>query len=181
MRSSSILLGLFLLSFGACSSSNGQRSSEPVDGIFYLVRHAEKVEDGSEDPPLTDIGKERSIMLAAYLSNKNIEAVYATTYLRSYATAYPTAMRTGHSVISYSSRKPADEFVDELLQKHSQDTVLVVGHSNTIPEMLNVFADEQQYQQLAADDYDDIFIVRLRGKEAEIQEFSYREAMSGKQ
>ena len=45
---------------------------------FILVRHAEKAQDGTKNPPLNEAGKVRANELAEMLSNQSVEALYST-------------------------------------------------------------------------------------------------------
>jgi broad specificity phosphatase PhoE len=100
---------------------------------FVLVRHAEKATDDPKDPSLSDIGRARAARLAASFTGVPVVAVYATGYRRTQATAQPTAEAHGLPVRTYDAGVPADAFAAELRAAHVAGTVLVVGHSNTVP------------------------------------------------
>lgn len=101
--------------------------------VFVLVRHAEKAADDPKDPSLSGIGQARAQRLARSLKDVPMTAVYATAYRRTQQTALPTA--TGHAlgIVTYDARRPADDFAGKLRSAHPRGTVLVVGHSNTVP------------------------------------------------
>ncbi len=100
---------------------------------FVLVRHAEKAADDPRDPGLTDAGKARAARLAASLADAPLRAVYATAYRRTRDTAGPSAAAHGLEVAVYDAREPAADFAARLRAAHRSGTVLVVGHSNTVP------------------------------------------------
>src|SRR3546814_1202497 len=79
---------------------------------YVVVRHAEKVDDGSRDPSLTDAGRARAHALAELLRSRDVVAVYATDFRRTRDTAEPTAAVHDLSIISYDAAAPA-EAVDE--------------------------------------------------------------------
>ncbi len=118
----------------------------------YVVRHAEKALDQGEDPPLTPAGALRAQSLAQTLRSTPFEAIYSTRYLRNQATA---------AVIAEQQRcKPiiaAPEALLPLLRQH-RGNVLVVGHSNTVPELVRALGDLTV--TLSDSDYDDLFILR---------------------
>lgn len=60
-------------------------------------------------------------------------AAYATAFRRTQQTAAPAATAHGLAVSSYDARQDAGEFAAALRQRHARGTVLVVGHSNTVP------------------------------------------------
>lgn len=102
---------------------------------FVLVRHAEKATDDPKDPTLTPAGTARAQRLADTLAHERVVAVYATAYRRTQLTAAPTAASHRLTVRTYDASMPADTFAAQLLHDHDSGTVLVVGHSNTIPAL----------------------------------------------
>lgn len=118
---------------GACSTVGPSTPDAEAAVTFVVVRHAEKVDDGSDDPTLTPAGQARAQALADSLAGSDVVAVYATDYLRARDTAMPTAHAHGVPVTTYDARQPADGFAAMLLRTHDAGTVLVVGHSNTAP------------------------------------------------
>ena len=110
-----------------------------ADFTLYLVRHAEKQVD-SKDPSLTYCGEQRAKQLASILSKTTIEQVYSTSYKRTMQTANPTAKKHNVSVKLYS---PADlEQFSTLLRQYQKDA-LVVGHSNTTPQLASILSGEK--------------------------------------
>lgn len=101
--------------------------------VFVLVRHAEKAADDPKDPSLGEIGQARAQRLARSLEDAPVTAVYATAYRRTRQTALPTAAAHGLDVVTYNARQPADAFAAEVRAAQRHGTVLIVGHSNTVP------------------------------------------------
>ncbi len=131
---------------------------------IYLIRHAEKVDDGSKDPVLTVQGQLRADNIADMLSQANIQHVYATDYQRTQLTAKPLADFLGTTVTSYDpSQLPA--FAETL--KQQTGNVLVVGHSNTTP-MLTYLLSGKPVINLDETDFDNVFQVILDGEEANL-------------
>ena len=124
---------------------------------LFVVRHAEKADDGTSDPPLTADGTARAERLAAMLRDAQIDAAYATGYRRTQATAAPLAEAAGISVTTYEEQ--GGELADLLLERHAGETVLVAGHSNTVPMLLNALVGDERFVQLAETEYDALFVV----------------------
>ena len=144
-----ICLGLIILEY----SFTGEKGS--ITTIF-LVRHAEKVNDGSADSPLTSAGDTRADELAYILKHVKLDAIYSTPYLRTKQTVLPTAKEKGLDVKIY---KPGEEgFLQKVLQEFSGGTILIVGHSNTIPGLANELAGQSDFSDLDDDTYDNLFI-----------------------
>jgi phosphohistidine phosphatase SixA len=129
--------------------ASGAALAEP--SAVYLVRHAEKGADG-KDPGLTPRGVARARSIAAILGQAGITAIFSTPTARTQQTAAPLAQRTGLSVQLYDPRAPL-ALVEQVKAMHG--AVLVVGHSNTLPELVRLFggapgADigEEEYARL---------------------------------
>jgi len=118
---------------------------------IYLVRHAEKQLD-KRDPALTACGTQRAKQLATMLEEAGIEKVYSTNYQRTKQTAAPLAQKLNLEVNEYDPRKLA-EFSKQV--KKEQGSLLIVGHSNTTPQLTALVANtvvkpitEKEYQML---------------------------------
>lgn len=109
-------------------------SSSVMANTVYLVRHAEKQNDG-KDPALTACGQARAQALAAYFADVPLTAVYATPYKRTQQTAAAVATAKQLSITAYDPRLPQQ--LAAQLNAHSQP-VLVVGHSNTVPQLVSL-------------------------------------------
>lgn len=117
----------------ACTSLPMSATPDTVD--FIVVRHAEK-ETGAavgQDPALTAAGRARAEAIAQGLADAPVVAVYSTDYARTRETALPTARAHALPLTTYDAREPAATFAARLRESHAAGTVLVVGHSNTVP------------------------------------------------
>lgn len=99
---------------------------------FIVVRHAEKV-DASRDPALGAAGHARARALAQRLDGTPLVAAYATEFKRTGQTLAPTVQARGLATTAYAASEPAAEFAARLRAAHPRGTVLVAGHSNTVP------------------------------------------------
>jgi len=106
---------------------------------LYLVRHAEKKPD-SKNPPLTQCGKERAKQLATLLSAAKIKSIYSTSYQRTMLTAGPLSVQQNIAIKNYNP-KQLEQFALHLKQR--KETALIVGHSNTTPQLTNLISDEK--------------------------------------
>ena len=127
---------------------------------YYLIRHAEKESDGSKNPHLSKKGLERVDKLKTFFANKKIDAVYSTGYWRTKETALPIAESHSLSIEIYNPRSLK---VDSLIKKNKHKNVLIVGHSNTTPFLVNEILDKSKYQTISEDVYNDVFIIKIDG------------------
>lgn len=149
----------FILLFLVSSIVMGQ---EIEKSTYFLVRHAEKDRTDAENknPALTEEGKNRAILWSELLGKYGINAIYATDYNRTQQTAEPTANRLGLEIQSYH---PFKLDFDTFLTETKGQTVLVVGHSNTIPFFVNRLIKQDKYAQMADDDNASLYIVTIEG------------------
>jgi len=138
---------------------------------YYIVRHAEKEPAGpnmmSGDVPLTAEGKERAQKVGALMQGKKLAAVYSTNTIRTKSTAQPSADYFHLPVKTYGP-KPDSAFIAEL--KKYKANVLVVGHSNTVDDIVNGLMGENKLKDLDESEYNRLFIVRMRGKKVFFEE-----------
>ena len=124
---------------------------------FFLVRHAEKVLTG-KNPSLTKAGQERAEELARLLEEVPIDAIYSTDYKRTMETAMPTATAKNIAIETYD---PSDleTFAASFQGPSENKKILIVGHSNTTPALINIFANSNQYSSLSEKQYDNLYIL----------------------
>ncbi len=154
---------IFLLAILALISFTGI-AQESEKSTYFLIRHAEKDRSDVENknPDLTDKGKQRALKWSQLLADYGIEAVYSTEYNRTQQTAKPTAEKLGLKIKNYHPFKL--DFA-KFLEDTKGKTVLIVGHSNTIPFFTNKLINkENYYQQMADDDNKSLYIVTIQGE-----------------
>ncbi|MBB4078192.1 broad specificity phosphatase PhoE [Lewinella aquimaris] len=125
---------------------------------FILVRHAEK--GFGDDPNLTPQGQERAQRLSEMLSTEAIDRVYTTDTKRTRQTAQPTADAHGLKVNFYKT-EDLPSFASRVRRAHVGETVLIVGHSNTTPEVANLIARSSDLDRFSELDYGNLLIVTV--------------------
>ena len=120
--------------------------------MIYLVRHGEKALEG-KDPDLTPQGQQRARNIAAMLGKANVAHVFSTPTKRTRQTAQPLAQQNGLQVQLYDPKTP-QALVAKV--KTLTGAVLVVGHSNTLPELVRLFGG-QPGADVADNEYDRLY------------------------
>ncbi|MEP6765760.1 MAG: phosphoglycerate mutase family protein [Gemmatimonadaceae bacterium] len=132
MRTSRIALA-FLLSVGSVFASTTNVVAQGAPAMVILVRHAEKATVGGSDPSISEAGQVRAKALAAAIADAHVTAIITTTFKRTFETAEPFA--TAHGITIEKLAVNGD--VAAAVRKHAGEVVLVVGHSNTVPAIVN--------------------------------------------
>lgn len=132
---------------------------------IYLVRHAEKQTGTGKDPALTEKGHVRAANLIRYLKSKNISAVYSTNYKRTLQTAEPLAKMLDIKIKIYDPRK-LEAFAGKL--KAGSGNALVVGHSNTTPELVILLGGDD-HGKIDESEYERVYLLQINGDNAQSQ------------
>lgn len=142
----------------------------------YVVRHAEKAAATdttakmmANDPPLSEAGKVRAIVLRDELNNKHIKHIYSTNTVRTTSTAGPLSQAIKINIEPYAN---IDSLVSAI--KSIKGNAFVVGHSNTVDDIVNKLCGQTK---IAADlkdgEYDNLFVVTLHGRKATFSRKKY--------
>ena len=128
------------------------------------MRHAEKDTVGGTNPPLSGEGNARAKRLAASFPNVVPDEFYATPFIRTVSTLKPWADGAGKEVKTYAA---ADSIkLTETLLKQQGKTIVVTGHSNTIPILVNLLIGARKYKTLPDSAYSNIYVVKVANGKA---------------
>ncbi len=126
--------------------------------VLFLVRHAERADAGGPaqpDPELSAAGRARAAALATELHDAKIGAIYVTEFRRTQETAQPLAKQLNLPITVVPAKDTA-QLVEKL--RATKTNALVVGHSNTLPEILRALGIANP-PQLGEHDYDNLFLL----------------------
>lgn len=134
---------------------------------IIILRHAEKdTAAGGDDPILTVAGTEKAERLSAIFDKVVPDAFYSTDYTRTRETLTPWAKQASREIQIYDPANLPD-FAD-MLMKQKGKTIVVAGHSNTVPVLVNLLIRDEKYRALADTEYSKIFVVTIKnGKSKE--------------
>ena len=125
----------------------------------FLVRHAEKISEPGSDPGLTVDGQARAADLAQMLGQTAIAGLYASEFQRTQLTLQPLAEALGLEVTIVPASEP-ERLVAEILSEHRGGTVIIAGHSNTLPELIEMLSGVEA-EPIDESDYRGIYVLSL--------------------
>ncbi|MCH9692983.1 MAG: histidine phosphatase family protein [Gammaproteobacteria bacterium] len=129
-----------------------------------FVRHAEKSTLPAGDPELSEAGHRRAAELARQLVDADviagIDAIYSTSYRRTEDTARPVADALGLQIVPYDASN-TETIMDEIVDEHRGEIILVVGHSNTVPALIGNMGASKSVPEINENEYDNLYIVTI--------------------
>ena len=163
-----VFLGLFLVMSMAGISQTS---------TYILLRHAEKDTStvGSTmmkaDPPLTKEGEQRAQKLLEVLKAYTPDAIYSTNFIRTKNTVTPLSKKFNKEIQIYDPKLLA-AFSEQLLLMKGK-TIIVAGHSNTTPELVNLLLKENKYPSMDENIYNQLWIVTVNEGKWEVRVVKY--------
>jgi broad specificity phosphatase PhoE len=127
----------------------------------YLIRHAQAQDDGTKNPQLSEIGKLQAKQWEVIFKDIHLDHIYSTDYNRTQETAAPTARSKDLEVKSYD---PNSFDITQLVERSDGKTLLIVGHSNTTPDNVNVLLGTKTYEWIDHHKHGYQFIVKVSGE-----------------
>lgn len=134
--------------------------------LVYIVRHGEKASEPRRDPGLTRAGEARATALAERFADADLTGIVTSNFSRTRATARPLAKAAGIEpvVIRY---RPGDfeshgrAVAEEIRMRFAGGSVLIVGHSDTVPWIVRALGGPEMEQLCEATEYASLFILTL--------------------
>ena len=129
---------------------------------FICVRHAE-TSAGGVNPDLSQVGLERAQLLSDDLVDVDLSAIYTTDFERTRKTGEASANDQGKELQLYN-KDEMEQLVDGILEEHHGETVLVVGHSKSTPDLLNLLIGVNVYEEIPSEEFDNLYLVSVLEK-----------------
>jgi len=131
---------------------------------IIFVRHAEMELNVGEDPGLSDAGRRRVSELTRQLVDADvvagIDAIYSTPFRRTQETAQPLAEALDLPINSYDAAD-RETVLKTILKEHKGKIILVVGHSDTLPELIANLGASKNVPPIDEMEYDNIYIISI--------------------
>ncbi|HWT12879.1 MAG TPA: phosphoglycerate mutase family protein [Allosphingosinicella sp.] len=144
------LLAAAAAALAACATA----APEPPAPVHYVMRHLH-TPAGERDPDLTAEGQRQAALLAGWFGREPPAAIYVSTFKRTLQTAAPLAARLGLTPLVYD---PADTPALLARVRAGPRPALIVGHSNTVPDIVEQLGGERP-GPLAHEDFGDVWQV----------------------
>jgi phosphohistidine phosphatase SixA len=156
-RTTRALVGAVLLLVLTAADARAQATT------VIIVRHAEKL-DESADAALSPAGQQRAESLKAALEHAGVQRIITTQYQRTRGTAAPLATALGLDPVVITSSggtaTHAAEIAERVRTCEPGTIVLIVGHSNTVPDIIRALG-APDVGRIEGDEYDNLFVVLL--------------------
>ena len=136
-------------------------ADDPDATLLILVRHAEK--NSGDDPNLAPAGVRRALLLSDILLSLPLAVVYTTDFKRTKQTAQLTALRQNIVMKEYEPSNLVT-LAYKLSTRYKGKAVLVVGHSDTTPELINILAGKKVVERIPEYEYDKLFVVAINAE-----------------
>ncbi len=131
---------------------------------IIFVRHAEQTSHEAVDPSLSQAGKRRVAELTRQLVDADviagIDAIYSTSFKRSIETVQPLADRLDLPINIYDG-EDTETVLEEILKAHKGKIILVVGHSNTVPELIANLGASKKVPPIEPGEFDNIYVISI--------------------
>jgi phosphohistidine phosphatase SixA len=129
-----------------------------------VIRHAEKETVSAADPALSAAGEARAALLARMFGDTQgagrLDAIYVSATLRSRSTAAPLAARLGIAPVVAAADDPQG-LARRVLRENSGRRVMVVGHINTVPEIVSALAGRSDIPNIDEKDFATMYVVSV--------------------
>src|SRR5436190_22727076 len=160
-----LLIAGMVTSLPLVAAAQRQANKFPV---VIVVRHAEvaPVTDTNDDPPLLVAGEARARELAQVLHDAGVNAIITSELRRTRDTAAPlaSALRLRPQIIAVQDYPKHINALAAAVRRHQGGAVLVVGHSNTITDLIATLGGPKM-PEICAARFDDLFtLFAVNGK-----------------
>ena len=149
-----ILSLITVISFFSCNYGNKKCTS------VYLIRHAEKIrtDKNEKDPLLNKNGLLRAQKWSEIFEKIEINKILSTDTKRTISTVIPTSKKKQLKIDLY---RPENIIYDSFLKENKGKKILIVGHSNTIPETTNILIKNKFYNQIEDNNNSNLYFVNI--------------------
>lgn len=132
---------------------------------IVLVRHAEKDLGAISDAPLSPEGEQRADRLAAMFGDAEafgrVRKIYVTNTRRTQQTALRLSQRLGLNSEVVDVKTDSADLARRVLEENRGGRALIVGHSNTVPEIVTALTGAKDVPPIGEDEYGTLYVVTV--------------------
>lgn len=139
----------------------------------FIVRHAEK--ETGKDPLLTAAGNARAGDLMRALQYEGIRKIYVSQYRRTQNTGDSLRLQLKIDTVHYAADTVCENLINAIIV-HSDfgKTILIIGHSNTIPQIIRKFGvTDYPYGDIPDNEFDNLFLITYKKEKAKLKKMKY--------
>lgn len=140
---------------------------------IFIVRHAEK--ETGKDPLLTAAGNARAGDLMRTLQNEGIRKIYVSQYRRTQNTGDSLRLQLKIDTVHYAADTVCENLINAIIE-HGDfgKTILIIGHSNTIPQIIRKFGvTDYPYGDIPDNEFDNLFLITYKKEKAKLKKIRY--------
>lgn len=162
---------ILLLAVALIKSADAQQ--EPGVTRIFIVRHAEK--ESGKDPVLTPAGNARAGDLMRALQFEDVQKIYVSQYKRTQMTADSMHLQLNIKTVQYTADTVCDNLVNTIMEHRDfGKTILIVAHSNTIPQIIRKFGvTDYPFGDIPDNEFDNLFLVTYKKEKARLKKMKY--------
>lgn len=132
---------------------------------IVLIRHAEKQVGAIPDAPLAPPGETRAARLVHMFGDSadfgRVQKIYVTDTRRTQQTAAGVAQQLGLTPEIVAGKGDTRSFARRLLKENRGGRALVVGHSNTVPELVAALSGQSDVPAMSDEEFDTLYVVTV--------------------
>jgi len=159
-------LYILTITFAIALISSSAIAQENNVTILYLFRHAETIpppySDNPPNPKLSDLGIERAVLLKNNFRDIAITKIFSSDYTRTKMTVEPLSISKNLEIDTYNPRE-LEDFALRL--KQMEGIIVISGHSNTTPELVDFLGGDAGPKIDHTIEYDRLYIVVIQNGE----------------
>lgn len=130
-----------------------------------VIRHAEKQIGTIDDAPLSPPGEQRATRLAQMFGDSEsfgrVKQIYVSDTRRAQQTAAGLAQRLGLKPVVLEGKASASEVARRVLHENRGGLAIVIGHSNTVPQIVKQLSDARDVPAIGDEEFDTMYVVTV--------------------
>lgn len=147
--------------------------ANPGETRIFIVRHAEKL--SGTDPLLTPDGNKRAGDLMRTLEKEGVQKIYVSQFRRTQNTGDSMRIQLKIDTVHYTADTLCEKLIHAIMEHRDfGKTILVIAHSNTIPQIIRKFGvSDHPYGDIPDVEYDNLFVITYKKEKARLSKMKF--------